>query len=253
MLSHGRLIVILAVAALVCCGAPPRARDLVDGAKAATFHPLAALRRGSLSANPHVDPRTEPDYDAIAAQLEVSEEEQGKRYLKRAADGVFKFSAGVAIAAGLGLVAGAFFGGVGRRGCLVTLAIAGCGVWLGYFITVHGYLVSEFISWCIIVGVFITLPVGMFIVARSQWDAHVGRRLAAKRADAADDGRDAISKLAVPQKVRSELHAAWETVRKPATEAPERVFDAASRLLRKYKLQLPASVGAVKGPRGPVT
>lgn len=201
----------------------------------------AAARGARAALKTAADVTGEPNqYDLVATELKAAEAELGKaaakRYLAQTAGWMRRVSVLVILASVAGLIVGGFFGGVGRRGCLFALAVGVGGLWLGYFIVAHGYLVGEFISWCAMAAIGVALPLALYVVGRGQWDAHVGRKLAAKRAEQGIVPLDAISKLAVPQSTRSKLADAATLILSGGGDEASRL-DAAS-ILRKFRVSV---------------
>lgn len=222
------LVLVLCVAERGCTSKPPRPPSLPSASEAAA----PAVRM--LGWGRWFPATARADAPAPAPAVDLGRE-AGKRSLANAAAAVGWISGTLMLAGVLGLVAGAFFGGIGRRSALMGVAVGLGGFWVRYFILAHGYLVSESLSWIVIFAILVVGPVVGFLALRAHWDGVVARRLAEKRADRGESGLDAISKLAVPQKVRSRLADEWEAIRSGNPVG-------SSGLLERFRLAIPDEV-----------
>lgn len=138
------------------------------------------------------------------------------------------------------LVFGAFFGGIGRTPALVCLgASAGC-VWLEFFLRRYGVIVSEGISWTIMVGAA-AAAIGAAAWAGSHAYRLVNARgLAKKRAANGQDAADAIALMPVSRPIKKALHDAYTYLLDPATG--DALSEAqAEAALKKYGIPTPTT------------
>ena len=166
--------------------------------------------------------------------------EAGRASLVSAARAVGIFGGAAASLGVIGLVAGTFFGGVGRKTCLMMILCSGGCVLVRFFIIVYGYAVSQALCWIFIVALVAGTGLCLLIAGRygiSLWTAH---GLARKRADNGQDAADAIALLPVPRGLKGPIHDAWEYLADSGPGDPL-VEQSARRLLSRFRLPIPAA------------
>lgn len=185
----------------------------------------------------------ENEYDRIAAELKEAEKSlgraAGRRLIARAAWGVLALSALI----GVGSVAMLFLGGalgIARGQAITGFMVAGAGLFVGYFITVYGVIVSEVLSWAVIVALGIGGPVVVYTQVRAWLDMRTARALLAKRAAGGESAKDGIQRLPVSRSIKKRLDDAWDTLRMAgAGEASGADVIEARARLEKFGLPVP--------------
>lgn len=139
-----------------------------------------------------------------------------------------------------GLIVGGFFGGIGRSSALLGLGIsAGC-IWAQYFITSYGVLVSEAISWVVIIGLLIGAVGSVALLANRLWLLWNARSLAAKRAAQGEPARDAFALLPVSRSIKAKVDDAWNYLQTSGNLADPLSLSQAKQTLATYRLPEPS-------------